>query len=101
MSKENHDIPQDISQLAEDARALLVATADVAGDKVGAARQRLSAALERGKELACQVREKAAAGVKAADKAVHEHPYQAMGIALGVGVLIGFLVARRSGSKRD
>ena len=34
--------------LAEDARALMAATADVAGEKVGEARKRLAAALESG-----------------------------------------------------
>ena len=29
------------------------------------------------------------------DEALHDHPYQAMGIALGVGALIGYLVSRR------
>ncbi len=81
--------------LAEDARALLSATTDVAGDKVGEARKRLAAALERGKEFYGRVREKAVEGAKAADEAVHEHPYQVIGIALGVGALIGYLAARR------
>ena len=68
MSKETQAISQDVSQLAEDARALMAATADVAGEKVGEARKRLAAALERGKELYGQVREKAVAGAKAADE---------------------------------
>ena len=38
--------------LAEDARALMAATADVAGEKVGEARKRLAAALDRAKEIA-------------------------------------------------
>ena len=29
------------------------------------------------------------------DRAVHEHPYAAMGVAAGVGLLIGMLIARR------
>ena len=85
--------------LADDARALMAATADVAGEKVGEARKRLAAALERGKEIYGRVREKAVEGAKAADEAVHEHPYQTIGIAFGVGALIGYLVAR--GSSRD
>ena len=87
--------------LAEDARALMTATADVAGEKVGEARNRLAAALERGKEIASRVRDKAIEGAKAADEAVHEHPYQAIAIALGVGALIGYLVGRRCSRNRD
>ena len=40
-----------LGTLAEDARALMAATADVAGEKVGEARKRLAAALERAKEI--------------------------------------------------
>lgn len=86
---------KDMSQLAEDARALVAATADVAGAKVGEARKRLAAALDRSKEICGQVREKAVEGAKAADVAVREHPYQAVVIAFGIGALIGYLVARR------
>ena len=95
MNKETQAISHDMGQLAEDARALMVATADVAGEKVSEARKRLAAALERGKEIYGRVKEKAVEGAKAADEAVHEHPYQAIGIAFGVGALLGYLVARR------
>jgi ElaB/YqjD/DUF883 family membrane-anchored ribosome-binding protein len=95
MSKQTQAISNGMETLAEDARALMVATADVAGEGVNEARKRVAAALERGKELCGCVREKAAEGVRAADEVVHEHPYQAIGIACGVGALIGYLVFRR------
>ena len=95
MNKEMQAIRNDVGTLAEDARALMAATADVAGDKVAEARKRLSAALESGKELYGRVREKAVEGAKAADETVREHPYQAIGIALGVGALLGYLLTRR------
>lgn len=95
MNKETQAVRNDLSQLAEDAQALMGATADVAGEKVGEARQRLAAALERSKEIYGRVRDQAIEGAKATDKAVHEHPYQAIGIALGVGALIGYLATRR------
>ena len=87
--------------LAEDARALMAATAEVAGEKVAEARKRLAAALERGKEICGRVREKAVECSKATDEAVHEHPYQAIGIALGVGAIIGYVLARRCSCKGD
>ena len=101
MNKQTQPIINDPGSLAEDARALMAATADVAGEKVGEARKRLAAALERGKEIYGRVREKAVEGAKAADVAGHEHPYQAIGIALGVGAVIGFLVARRCSRHGD
>ncbi len=101
MEKQTQAVRDDLGTLAEDARALLTATADVAGERVGEARRRLAAALESGKEVYGRVREKAVEGAKATDRAVHEHPYQAIGIALGVGALVGFLVARRFTRNRE
>lgn len=97
MNKQMQAVSNDVSTLAEDARALMIATADVAGEKVGEARKRLSAALESGREIYGRVREKAVEGAKTADEAVREHPYTAIGIAASVGALIGFLLARRNG----
>ena len=101
MSKETQAVKNDIGQLAEDARALMSATADVAGEKVGEARKRLAAALERAKQIAANVRDKAVAGAKATDEAVHEHPYKAIAIGVGVGAILGFLLARRCARNCD
>jgi len=101
MSTQTKAINNDPGTLAEDAHALMTATADVAGEKVGEARQRLAAALERSKEIYGRVREKAVEGAKATDQAVHEHPYQAIAIGVGVGALIGYLLSRRCSRKGD
>jgi ElaB/YqjD/DUF883 family membrane-anchored ribosome-binding protein len=95
MNKHTQAHSNDIGSLAEDARALMAATVDVAGEKVGDARKRLAAALERGKEIGSNVRDKAVAGAKAADEAVHEHPYKAIAIGVGLGAIFGYLLARR------
>ena len=63
--------------------------------------ERLAAALERAKEIGGSVRDKAVAGAKAADEAVHEHPYQAIAIGVGVGAILGFLLARRCARNCD
>jgi ElaB/YqjD/DUF883 family membrane-anchored ribosome-binding protein len=101
MNKETQAISHDLGTLAEDARELLTATADVAGEKVGQARKRLAAALESAKHIAANVREKAVAGAKVADQTVRENPYQAIAIGVGVGAIIGYLVARRCACRRD
>jgi ElaB/YqjD/DUF883 family membrane-anchored ribosome-binding protein len=101
MDKHKHADDNDMGSLAEDARALMAATADVAGDKVAEARKRLASALESGRKILGRVKDKAADGVKATDEAVHEHPYSAMGIALGVGAIIGYLVAHRCSRNGD
>jgi ElaB/YqjD/DUF883 family membrane-anchored ribosome-binding protein len=101
MNKQTEATSNDMGTLAEDAQALMAATADVAGEKVKEARNRLAAALERGKEIYGRTREKVVAGAKATDEAVHEHPYQAIAIGVGVGVVIGYLLARRCSRDRE
>ena len=95
MDKQTQATSNDLGTLADDARALIAATADVAGEKVSEARKRLAAALDSGRKVFGRVKEKAIEGAKATDQAVHEHPYEAIGIAFGVGALIGYLLARR------
>ena len=67
MNAPNQTTGNDPGTLAEDARELMAATADVAGEKVSAARKRLAAALERAKEIAGNVRDKTVAGAKVTD----------------------------------
>ena len=95
MSKHTPAASHDIGSLAEDARALMAATADVAGEKVGEARNRLTAALERAKEIAANVRDKAVAGAKVTDQTIRENPYQVIAIGVGVGAILGYILARR------
>jgi ElaB/YqjD/DUF883 family membrane-anchored ribosome-binding protein len=101
MNKHTQATGNDFGTLAEDARALMAATADVAGEKVSEARKRLAAALESAKDIAGNVRDKAVAGAKVADQTIRENPYQAIAIGVGVGALIGFLVSRRCSRNGD
>ena len=101
MNKPTQAISNDMGQLAEEARALIAATADVAGDKVVEARKRLATALESGREMYGRVRDKAVEGAKVADQTVRENPYQSIAIGVGVGVLVGYLLARRCSRGRD
>lgn len=83
------------------AQALLEATSEVAGEHIGEARKRLKAALESSKRFIGTVKEKAVEGAKATDAAVHSHPYQAMGVALAIGAVLGYLLGTRRGCSRD
>lgn len=101
MEKHTQVEPNDFGTLADDARALIAATADVAGDKVEEARKRLAAALDSGKKIFGHAKDKAVEGAKITDMAVREHPYQAIAIAAGIGALVGYLAARRCCRKDD
>ena len=101
MNKQTQAIRNDLGTLAEDARALMAATADVAGEKVVEARERLAAALESSKEIYGQVRNKTIEGVKVADRIVRDNPYPAIGIAFGIGAVIGCVIANRCSRNCD
>ncbi|MBC7980164.1 MAG: DUF883 family protein, partial [Armatimonadetes bacterium] len=68
--------------------------ADVAEEHVKEARNRLAAALDSGKSLTTRFRDQATAGTRACDLAVHQRPYQAIGVAVGLGALLGYLAVR-------
>jgi ElaB/YqjD/DUF883 family membrane-anchored ribosome-binding protein len=95
MEQPRHADGNNMSTLAEDARALVAATADVAGTKVADARKRLASALDSGKELIGRVRERAVDHAKAADEVIRDNPYQTVAIAFAVGAVIGYLAASR------
>ncbi len=101
MDTQKHIESNDVEKLAEAARELLTATAGLAGEKVGEARQRVTAALERGKEMCGRVREKAVEGARAADEVVHKHPYEAIAVALALGGIVGYLLAHRCSCSRN
>ena len=94
--KKNNEIQESAANLAEDAQALLAATANVAETKVVEARKRLSDALERGKRAWGHAQDYAVAQAKAADEVIRDHPYQSLGIAFGIGAMLGLLLRRRA-----
>lgn len=88
-------VKEDLRTLVRDAEELIKATAGDMSEKAKTARSRLGEALERAKATCHRLEEKTAAAAKATDKVIREHPYESIGIAFGVGLLIGVLVARK------
>lgn len=70
------------------------ATKDVAGDQVQEARERVDFALGHARKIYGQVWDKAVDGTCAVNDLVHKNSYQAIGIGLGVGAIIGYFIAR-------
>lgn len=85
----------DADTLIADVHALIDATAEIADQKVADARQRLTEALERGKEVCGGFRGRVADYARVADTTVREHPYQGIAAAFGLGALLGFILTRR------
>ncbi|HEY1790284.1 MAG TPA: DUF883 domain-containing protein [Verrucomicrobiae bacterium] len=90
------DMEESSANLADDARELLAATAGMAETKIIEARKRLQTALERGKEAWGDIQDQAAAKARVADEVIRDHPYQSIGVAFGIGALLGIFMARRS-----
>jgi ElaB/YqjD/DUF883 family membrane-anchored ribosome-binding protein len=91
----NERLTSDLKTVVHDAEELMQATAGQAGEKVTQARSRLSAALESAKATCQRWEEKTVAAAKATDKTIRAHPYESIGIAFGLGLLVGVLVARK------
>lgn len=60
------------------------------------ARSKLSASLEAAKATYNDLQDRVVAGARKTDKFVHENPYPAIGVAFGLGALLGYLVTRNS-----
>ena len=89
----------DFKVVVADAEALIKATANQGGEALASVRAKAQESLTAVKakmadaQAALVIRSKAA--VKATDVYVHENPWQAVGIAASVGILIGFIMGRR------
>ena len=100
MSNNNKQkLVSDMKMVVSDAEEILRATAGVAGEKMGDLRERIGERLRDAKlriadaEAALVDRTKAAA--RATDDYVNENPWQAVGIAAGIGLLLGVIIGRR------
>lgn len=89
----------DIKSVISDAEEVLLATADQAGEKVANLRARVQTRLRDAKvrlaEAEAVLVAKTKAAAQATDAYVHESPWTAVGIAAGVGLLVGLVIGRR------
>jgi len=90
---------KDFKNVVADTEDLLRATASQTGEKVAGVRAKLEERLETTKQQLIELEEglveKSKAAALATDELVHEHPWQAVGIAAAVGFLLGMLTSRR------
>jgi ElaB/YqjD/DUF883 family membrane-anchored ribosome-binding protein len=91
----NERLSSELHTVVREAEDLLKATGTQTGEHLTAIRARLTTAMESAKATAHKVQEKAVAAAKATDHVIREHPYESIGVAFGVGLLVGVLVARK------
>ena len=89
----------DMKIVVSDAEEILRATAGVAGEKMVDLRERIGERLRDAKlriaDAEAALVDKTKAAARATDDYVNENPWQAVGIAAGIGLLIGIIIGRR------
>lgn len=90
---------EDLRSVIANAEDLLRSTANDASATTVALRERVQASLSQAKYNLAHLQEEAIARAKAAGRAaddfVHDHPWKAIGIGAGAGLVIGLLIGRR------
>ena len=90
---------KDFKTVLVDTEEMLKATASQTGEKVAAARAKLEETLAATQKRLADFEEglvdRTKAAAQATDQLVHEHPWQAVGVAAAVGFLLGMLTCRR------
>jgi ElaB/YqjD/DUF883 family membrane-anchored ribosome-binding protein len=89
----------DLKTVMSDAEALLRATSTQTGEKIQEVRARAEESLRQAKARLSSIEDEALRRARevadAADEYVRENPWQSVGIAAGVGLLLGLLLSRR------
>lgn len=89
----------DLRVVIADAEELLRMTVDQTGEGAADLRSRMQNRLNQARVELVHVQEMAVAKVRAAghatDEFVHENPWKSIGIAAGVGLVVGLLISRR------
>jgi ElaB/YqjD/DUF883 family membrane-anchored ribosome-binding protein len=89
----------DFKVVVADAEELLRATANQAGDKAADLRVKIQSRLADAKlklaDAEALMVDRAKLAGRAADDYVHDNPWRSVGIAAGVGLVIGLLIGRR------
>lgn len=86
----------DLKNLIADAEELVKATASQAGEMVAEARQRIEQSLTEGKRALADAQttlsQKSEQAAEMAHDYVRDNPWSAIGVAFGVGLVLGLLV---------
>ncbi len=89
----------DLKTVMRDAEALLKATSTQTGERIQEVRARAEQSLQQARtrlnELEEEARRRAQEMANATEAYVRDNPWQSVGIAAGVGLLLGLLLSRR------
>lgn len=89
----------DLRLVIADAEELLRMTADQAGEGAAELRGRVQGRIQQAKAELAHLQDVAVAKVKAVghatDEFVHDNPWKSIGVAAGIGLVVGLLIGRR------
>ena len=82
-----------------DIEDMMKAQASATGEKAAELREKIANAMRKAKDNLADsqavVVDRAKEAAQATDDYVHDHPWQAVGVAVGLGFVLGLLVSRR------
>jgi ElaB/YqjD/DUF883 family membrane-anchored ribosome-binding protein len=98
MTQSTRKLVADFRMLAAEAEELVIATASQTGERITEARNKIQQSVAELKprlaEAQAALADDARSAARMSDTYVHEQPWTAIGIAAGVGIVIGFLIGR-------
>jgi ElaB/YqjD/DUF883 family membrane-anchored ribosome-binding protein len=98
-SAQRDKLMSDLRLVVADAEELLRLTASHTGEGAAEVRSRVQATLAQARANLQHVQESVVAKAKdaghVADAYVHENPWRSIGMAAGIGLLVGMLIGRR------
>lgn len=92
-------VRNDMKTLLKDSQELFREATAATGEKAEDLRNKglvmLDAAMEKAQEIQATAMEKGKKATQTTDEFVHEHPWKAVAISAGIGLVIGMLISRK------
>lgn len=99
LQQSKEKLAEDLRQSITDAEEVLRLTADQVGESAAQLRNRLTDRMLRAKDELAHLQHISIAKVKqaghATDEFVHANPWKSVGVAAGIGLVVGLLITRR------
>jgi ElaB/YqjD/DUF883 family membrane-anchored ribosome-binding protein len=89
MERNAEKLAADLKRIVRDSEDLLNAASESVGDKTEEMRSRLRNSVESAAHACQEIHQRALRGAREGDRLLRKHPYKSIGIALGLGLLIG------------
>jgi ElaB/YqjD/DUF883 family membrane-anchored ribosome-binding protein len=99
MGKSTNALAQDFDNVVSDAQELLKTLGDEGGARMSDAKKRMQASLSVARDRLGELHETVTEGARAAarrtDEYAHENPWPMIGAGAAIGLVVGYLLARR------